>query len=245
MTWRVSVAVRLGALDLDVALEGDQTPLALVGPNAAGKTSLLRMIAGALRPDRGQIRIGDQVLLDVEGGIDLPPEARAVGYVPQGFQLFSHLSVIDNVAFGLSTGSGRRPRKGRRQAAKQVLAELGCAQLAGRSLAGLSGGEQQRVALARALIVKPRMLLLDEPLSALDAAARRSIRAQLAQHLSQRARPTIVVTHDQRDVSALGATACVLEQGRIVQRGSPAELRAAPATDFVAEFFDAPASPAA
>lgn len=245
MNWRVAVAARLGALELQVELEGDQTPVALVGPNAAGKTSLLRMIAGALQPQAGQIRIGDRTLFDADRNVDLPPEARAVGYVPQGFQLFAHLSVIDNVAFGLSTGAGRRPRAERRRAALETLDALGCAHLAGRTPANLSGGEQQRVALARALIVGPRMLLLDEPLSALDSAARRAVRAQLAERLAQRALPAVVVTHDQRDVAALGATVCVLEQGRIVQCGSPAELRAAPATDFVAEFFDTPTEPAA
>jgi len=242
MSWRVAINATLGALELEVDMAGSAAPVALLGPNASGKTSLLRVIAGALRPAAGRIRIGDRVLVEPAAGIDLAPEDRGVGYVPQGYQLFSHLSVVDNVAFGLSTGSGRRPRHQRRRAAEALLDELGCAHLAARMPAGLSGGEQQRVALARALIVEPAMLLLDEPLSALDAASRRAVRALLAERLGRRAKPAIVVTHDPRDVIALDAEAFVLEQGKIVQRGSPAELRARPATAFVAELFDAPAA---
>jgi molybdate transport system ATP-binding protein len=241
MKWHLALRSRLGALDLDLEISGDATPVLLLGPNASGKTSLLRLIAGAYRPLSGLIQIGDQTLFDSRSQIDLPPEHRHVGYVPQGFQLFPHLCVADNVAFGLGIGPRKKKRSERRRAALAVLHDLGISQLADRLPAALSGGEQQRVALARALIVQPRMLLLDEPLSALDAASRRSIRSLLFARLAERALPAIVVTHDLRDVLALGGKVVVVEQGRIVQQGTSAELAAQPATDFVAEFFNSPA----
>lgn len=236
MNWQLSVRLRLGALDLDVDLHGGLTPVALVGPNGSGKTTLLRIIAGAHRPDAGRVQIGEQVLFDAAAKIDLPPEARQIGYVPQGFGLFPHLRVLDNVAFGL-IGQAKSER---RQAALKTLQALGCAQLASRWPTALSGGETQRVALARALLAQPRILLLDEPLSALDAQARRSMRRYLADHLAQTGLPTVLVTHDARDVLALNADVFVIERGRIVQHGKANELAAAPATAFVAELFDSP-----
>lgn len=234
--WRATVQARVGALTLDVDLAGGPEPLALVGPNGSGKTTLLRLLAGALTPARGHIEVGGATLFCSDRGVDLPIERRRVGFVPQGFGLFPHLSVLDNVAFGLSTGPARRPAAARREAALAVLAALDVAHLARRLPARLSGGEQQRVALARALVTDPALLLLDEPLSALDATRRRAVRAFLAAQLRALGRPSLVVTHDARDVAALGATVCVLEGGRLVQRGSLEALRARPATDFVAEF---------
>jgi len=226
----------MGSLSLDVELGGESGPLAIVGPNGGGKTSLLRIIAGAHHPSSGCIEVGGTTLLDTARGIDLPSERRRVGYVPQGYGLFGHLRVIDNVAFGLSTGTRRRSRAERRAIALAVLEELGCEHLAERMPGRLSGGEQQRVALARALVTEPRLLLLDEPLAALDVTARRSVRHRLAQRLRAQPRPSIVVTHDVRDIVALDASVCVLEGGRVVQRGDVEALRAAPATEFVAEF---------
>jgi len=241
VSWHALVSLRLGSLDLDVEIEGGEAPVALIGPNGSGKTTLLRTIAGAHRPDAGSVRLGDFVVFDAEAGIDLAPEERHVGYVPQGYGLFPHLSVLDNVAFGLTGRAGRAAgaaRGERRDAAMRLLERMGCAHLAARRPAGLSGGEQQRVALARALTVDPRILLLDEPLAALDARARRSIRSHLAEHLAERRGPALVVSHDLRDVQALGADVCAIEEGRIVQRGTATELAAAPATEFVAAFFE-------
>jgi ABC-type sulfate/molybdate transport systems ATPase subunit len=168
-------------------------------------------------------------------------EERRVGYVPQGYGLFPHLSVLENVAFGLSVGPARFPKEARREKALSMLGELGCRSLAERRVGGLSGGEQQQVALARALAPSPSLLLLDEPLAALDRATRRSVRGFLAEHLKARACPTLLVTHEARDVEALGAEdlgaeVCVLEGGRIVQRGPLEALREEPASDFVSEF---------
>lgn len=238
MSWSVELRTRLGAFELNVALEGNAAPTVIVGPNGAGKTSLLRMIAGAYRPEAGSIRIGDATVFDSGRGVNLRPESRRVGYVPQGFGLFPHLRAIDNVAFGLSVGSHRRPAGARRDAALALLAELECEHLADRFPRRLSGGEQQRIALARALIVEPALLLLDEPLATLDPSSRRRIRRFVAKHLASRQGPAIVVTHDVRDVEVLGADVVVLEAGRVTQRGSAADLRSKPSTDFVAEFFD-------
>lgn len=237
MSWQVSLRAKVGALHLDVDLGGDDAPHALVGPNGSGKTTVLRLIAGAITPEAGRIEVAGQTLLDSEVRIDLPSEARKVGYVPQGFRLFPHLKVVDNVAFGLAArGVARAPR---RRAAEQMLAHLGIAHLGPRAPGALSGGEQQRVALARALVVEPQLLLLDEPLSAMDASARRTLRGLLAQRLRALPGPALVVTHDVRDIRALGATVHVLEGGRIVQRGPLEALEAAPATDFVAELLGA------
>jgi ABC-type sulfate/molybdate transport systems ATPase subunit len=237
--FRVSVSARVGSLELDASLQGERTPLALIGPNGSGKTTLLRIIAGVLVPAFGEIEVGDKVLFDSKRGVDVPSEERCVGYVPQGYGLFPHLRVIDNVAFGLSSGARRRPREVRRQAALAMLKQLECASLASRLPNHLSGGEQQRVALARALVIEPAILLLDEPLSALDASARRAVRVFLADHLRSLGCPSIVVTHDARDVAALRARVCVLEHGRVIQEGSLEDLRHAPGSDFVAEFVNA------
>lgn len=239
MSWRVAVQMRLGALELDVDIQGGDVPVALIGPNGSGKTTLLRTIAGAYRPDSGSIRLADRTVFDSERGLDVPPEQRYVGYVPQGYGLFPHLSVIDNVAFGWISKTPHVARAERRQAAGELLTRMGCAHLADRAPATLSGGEQQRVALARALTVEPRILLLDEPLAALDAPARRAVRGYLVEHLAARAGPAIVASHDARDVRALGAHVHVIERGRIVQSGPVEELMARPETEFVAAFFEA------
>jgi ABC-type sulfate/molybdate transport systems ATPase subunit len=220
-----------------VDLRGDDAPVALVGPNGSGKTTLLRTIAGAYRPTEGAIRVGQETLFDSARGVDVPPERRSVGYVPQGYGLFPHLSALDNVAFaGAAHGI---PREERRKAALDVMQRMGCAHLADRLPARLSGGEQQRVALARAITAEPHMLLLDEPLAALDAPSRRSIRTYLAEHLAERRGPALVVSHEARDVRALGALVYVLERGRVVQSGTADVLARAPETEFVAAFFEA------
>jgi ABC-type sulfate/molybdate transport systems ATPase subunit len=238
MSWRVAVRMRLGALDLDVDIGGEDAPVALIGPNGSGKTTLLRTIAGAHRPDAGTIRLGDEDVFDAATGLDTSPEERRTGYVPQGYGLFPHMDALDNVAFGWSARASGASRAERRLHALAQLTALGGEHLAERSPKTLSGGEQQRVALARALVMEPRILLLDEPLAALDARARKAIRGFLARHLAERAGAALVVSHEAKDVRALGATVHVMEDGRIVQSGTAEELTAAPATDFVAAFFE-------
>ena len=237
--WRVSLRGRVGDLHMELELQGNTAPVAVAGPNGSGKSTLLRMVAGVTSPIEGEIEVGGRTMYSSRLGIDLPPEDRRVGYVPQGYGLFPHLRVVDNVAFGLCTGPARRPRSERHVAARAMLDGLGCGDLAERFPGRLSGGEQQRVALARALVTQPALLLLDEPLAALDAGARHSVRAFLAERLKTASCPALVVTHDARDAAALGARVCVLERGRLVQEGMLQSLRARPANDFVAEFAGA------
>ena len=234
--WRAQVRVELGDFALHVKIDGPSGPLALVGPNGSGKTTLLRALAGVVPVQTAQVVVGGRPLASTDQGLNLPPERRRVGYVPQRYALFPHLDVLDNIAFGLSVGPRATAREARRDRARQLLVELDAAPLADRPTAGLSGGEQQRIALARALIVEPQLLLLDEPLAALDATTRRRVRGFLTERLRSLDCPSVLVTHDARDVAALDAPVLVLEQGHEVQRGSLEELRNGPNSDFVAEF---------
>lgn len=236
MTWRATVQLELGALRLDVDVTGRVGPTVIVGPNGSGKTTLLRVLAGAQRPDTGTVALAGRTVFDSAAGVDLPVEGRGVGYVPQGYGLFPHLTVVDNVAFGLRYAGSVASRPQRRTAALACLEELGCAHLAQRRPARLSGGERQRVALARALAPGPGVLLLDEPLAALDVTARRSVRGFLVDKLNSLGVPSVVVTHDVRDAAALGGPVLVLEAGRVTQTGTLEQLRTTPATDFVSEF---------
>ena len=236
---RARVTGRIGALALDLELEAPAGTLAVVGPNGAGKTSLLLMLLGVLRPMSGSIELGERVLFDSARDLDVPVEGRELGYVPQDYALFPHLSVRENIEFALRCRGASNGRGGQRRVqerAAEVLGELQLTALSERRVTALSGGEKQRVALARALSVRPRALLLDEPLAAFDVAARRQTRAFLAEYLGKLELPTIVVTHDAADARALGARLLVLEAGRVVQTGSWGELEANPASAFVAEF---------
>lgn len=215
-TFRLAVAATLG-----------RETLALVGPSGAGKSSVLRAIAGLLRPERGRIALGDVVWLDTDAGVDLPPERRSVGLVFQEYALFPHLDVRRNVAFG------GRERVG------ELLERFRISHLAGARPGDLSGGERQRVALARALARDPAVLLLDEPLSALDAHTRGVVRGELAELLAELSLPTLLVTHDFEDAAALADRVGVIVEGRILQLGAAAELLAAPADAFVAGFTGA------
>jgi molybdate transport system ATP-binding protein len=241
MVWQVRLEARLREFTLNVELGGGNVPLAVIGPNGSGKTSILRMIAGVATPNAGLVELDGCTLFDSTRRINLPPEQRRVGYVPQGYGLFPHLSVLDNVVFGLraraSLAHTRHTANAASERAATVLAALGCEDLVQVRVRELSGGERQRVALARALVIEPRMLLLDEPIAALDVTVRRSVRLFLAQHLKAHACPAVITTHDVRDVVTLGCNVCVLERGQVVQTGSLEQLRRAPVNAFVAEFI--------
>jgi molybdate transport system ATP-binding protein len=230
----VDVRATIGALPLAVSLATDGGPLIVVGPNGAGKTSALLLALGVLRPAAGRVVLGGDVLFDSATGTDVAAEDRRIGYLPQDYGLFPHLTAAANIEFALGCRGGARA--GHRDRARALLADLEIGSLADRRPATLSGGERQRVALARALAIEPRALLLDEPLAALDVGARRAVRSFLAATLARLGLPAIVVTHDAADAVALGDRIAVLESGRIVQTGSLADLRSAPASPFVAAF---------
>jgi molybdate transport system ATP-binding protein len=213
----------LRAFDLDLTLDIAGT-LAIVGPSGAGKSTILRAIAGLATPAEGRIALGTDVWFDAARGISRPPEDRRVGLVFQEYALFPHLTVRQNVAFG---GHDR---------VDELLTRFRIAPLANARPDGLSGGERQRVALARALARDPAVLLLDEPLAALDPHTRDAVRVELRTTLRELGLPTLLVTHDFIDAAALADRVGVLVDGRIVQLGTADELLSAPVSPFVARF---------
>jgi molybdate transport system ATP-binding protein len=206
---------------------------ALLGPNGAGKTTVLRALAGLLRLDGGRVLLDGRVLEDAAQRVRVPAERRPVGMVFQDYLLFPHLSVVENVAFGLRARGVRRAAA--RRTAQGWLERLGLAGLADASPSTLSGGQQQRVALARALATDPRLLLLDEPLAALDVSIRAEVRRDLRRHLREFAGVNLLVTHDPLEAIALADRLIVIERGRIVQTGTPAEVAERPRSAYVAD----------
>ncbi|MDW8234886.1 MAG: ABC transporter ATP-binding protein, partial [Roseiflexaceae bacterium] len=201
----------------------------LVGPSGCGKSTLLRLTAGLLFPTAGRL------LMDETDTSAIPPDRRRVGWVPQSYALFEHLNVRDNIAFGL-----RMRRASRQEIARRVSDMLDLCritELAQRRVSQLSGGQRQRVAIARALAVSPRVLLLDEPLAALDPQLRTAIRTDLQALLRASGVTTLFVTHDQAEALAVADRVAVLRAGRLEQFGTPQQLWRTPANAFVAEFF--------
>ncbi|MEX2659616.1 MAG: ABC transporter ATP-binding protein, partial [Acidimicrobiales bacterium] len=228
-----TVQVRLGSLDLDVALDVPEgSTVAVLGPNAAGKTTLLRALAGLVPLDGGRVGLDGRALEDPAEGIWVPPEQRAVGYVFQDDLLFPHLSVLENVAFGLRARG--RPKAAARTDALAWLGQLGLAAVARARPGALSGGQAQRVALARALATRPRLLLLDEPLAALDAGTRAEVRRTLRQQLTSFPGARVLVTHDAVDAFSLADQLVVVEAGRVTQIGTAADVAQRPRSAFVA-----------
>jgi molybdate transport system ATP-binding protein len=234
LTAEIEVYLRDFELEADLEV-GPGECLALVGPSGAGKSTVLRAISGLHSPDRGRVANDGQTWFDRAAGIDQPPERRRCGYLFQDYALFPHLSAWRNVAFGLTN----LPRGERRERALRGLDAFGAGELADALPAELSGGERQRVALARALAPEPDVLLLDEPLSALDSRTAAAAARELGAIVRESAGPTVIVTHDFAQAALLADTVGVIDRGRIVQRGTAAELSAKPASAFVADFTGA------
>lgn len=218
-------------LDVEVNLEPGQV-LGVIGPNGAGKTTLLRALAGLTALSAGSITLDGETLDDARSDIFIAPEQRPIGVVFQNYRLFPHLTVRDNVAF--SPRCRKAGRRGSREIADVWLQRLGLTNLAARKPPQLSGGQAQRVALARALAANPGLLLLDEPLAALDARTKLEIRAELRRHLTEFPGPTLLVTHDPLEAMVMTDLLLVIEDGRIVQLGTPAAVARRPATQYVA-----------
>ena len=235
-TLAAAVTVVRGEFQLSLNLEVEAGEVvALVGPNGAGKSTALRAIAGLQPLSGGDVRLDDRCLADVDGGVDLAPEQRGIGVVFQDYLLFPHLDARDNVAFGLRARGV--PRSEARRRAERALGDVGLLEESGHRPAQLSGGQAQRVALARAMVTEPRLLLLDEPLAALDSATRVAVRSDLRHRLAAFPGAAVVVTHDPVDAFVLADRLVVLEGGRVVQQGAPAEVARQPRTPYVAELF--------
>ena len=230
---RLELHAQVAERDAEFALElasGDV--LAVLGPNGAGKSTLLSLIAGLLPPDVGRIVLGDTVLTDTTAGIFVPPHARGVALLAQQALLFPHMTVEANVAYGPRRRG--RSRSGGRTVARQWLDAVDAGHLADRRPAELSGGQAQRVAIARALAADPRLLLLDEPMAALDVAGAPAVRALLRDLLHTDQRTAVIVTHDLLDALAIANTVIVVDAGRVVESGPVRTVLAAPRSDFAA-----------
>jgi len=225
--------LRLGTLDLEVALHAAPGEVvAILGPNGAGKTTLLRALAGLLPIDHGRITLGGTIVEDVTAGVRLSPQERSVGVVFQQHLLFPHLTVLENVAFGLRARGV--PRADARTRARDWLDRVGLDDHAETKPGALSGGQAQRVALGRALATDPALLLLDEPLSALDVDTRRAVRQQLRRHLEAFDGPVLLITHEPLEAINLADRLVILEGGRVVQDAPPLVVARRPRSSWAA-----------
>jgi len=226
---------RVHAVD-DVTLEAPEGKiLTLLGPSGCGKTTTLRCVAGLERPDDGEIRFGDRVVFSRARGVFVPPEQRNIGMVFQSYAIWPHMTVFENVAYPLRVR--RVPSDEVRRRVQAALELVGLGALADRPAPFLSGGQQQRVALARALVYEPEVLLLDEPLSNLDAKVREQVREELRVLQRQLRITTVYVTHDQIEALALSDVVAVMRDGKVLEVGTPRDLYERPRTRFVAQFL--------
>jgi len=234
MSLSADVQLRRGTLDLSVDIEvRPGEVLALLGPNGAGKSTLLRCLAGLAAVDAGRIMIDSNAVDDPAVAAFVEPEDRSVGFVFQNYVLFEHMTIVENVAFGLRASG--TPKAQALATAHDWLKRVGLAELAAGRPKALSGGQAQRVALVRALATSPRVLLLDEPLAALDVGTRAVVRRDLRRHLESFEGMAILVTHDPVDAYALADRVAILDAGRIVQVGTLAEVTARPRSRYVAD----------
>lgn len=234
MSLEAAIDVRLGSLVLQAELSVQPGEvLALLGPNGAGKSTLLRTLAGLQPLDAGRISIDETVVDEPAADTLVPAEARSVGFVFQQYRLFEQMSVLENVAFGLRAKG--QPKTAARATAQEWLDRVGLGEYAAQRPQALSGGQAQRAALARALATDPRLLLLDEPLAALDAGTRSTVRRDLRHHLDSFGGMAVLVTHDPVDAYALADRVAILDGGRLVQTGTLAEVTSHPRSRYVAD----------
>ncbi len=221
----IDVSLSLAEFAVEPQIEAAPGITVLFGPSGSGKSLTLQCVAGLVRPDRGRIVVDHRVLFDSTANIDLPPQLRRVGYVPQDYALFPHLAVARNIAFGLDGW----PRRQVQQTIDEMLALMGLSGMADRHPADLSGGEQQRVALARALVRRPEVLLLDEPFAALDGPVRTELRQQVRELQRRFGLPALFVTHDLSEASFIADRLAIFIKGRVHQIGLPNEVLMRPA----------------
>ncbi|WP_251550176.1 molybdate ABC transporter substrate-binding protein [Neobacillus muris] len=228
----ISIRKQLRDFSVELTEKINKETLVIIGHSGCGKSSTLRMLTGLVEPDDGQIELGGQMLFNTKSGVNLPPEKRNIGFVFQNYALFPHLTVTENILYGIGYLSADE----KQERLLEVFTLLGINHLAHARPSMLSGGEQQRVAIARALVTRPKLLLFDEPLSALDVSTRTRVRAELKDLLRTLGIPSIVVTHDYEDARVLGDRIAVMDQGKIIQSGTADEIAKYPASHFVAQF---------
>jgi iron(III) transport system ATP-binding protein len=236
MTYRSAHGTHQAVKGVSLTIEQGQF-YTLLGPSGCGKTTILRCVAGLERPDDGEIMIGGEIVFSAARGVWVPPHNRNIGMVFQSYAIWPHMTVFENVAFPLRH---KRPKPGRAEIKERVLKALALVHLAGledRPAPYLSGGQQQRLALARALVSEPRVLLLDEPLSNLDAKLREEMRLEIRQVVERLGVTTLFVTHEQIEALTMSDVMAVMNDGRIIQEGAPVEIYSRPAEAFVADFI--------
>ncbi|MCK9278377.1 MAG: ABC transporter ATP-binding protein [Methanoculleus sp.] len=226
---------RLRDFVLDVTFSvGEGETLVLIGENGSGKSTVLNLISGILTPDRGEITLGGRLFFSDEKRLDVPAEKRNIGHLFQSYALFPHMTVAENVAFGLRCR--RIPGPEIAESVAEQLAAMHLSGLAGVNVGRLSGGQRQRVALARALVLEPELLLLDEPLAAVDMRAQGAMRKELRDQIRNAGIPCIVVTHTLRDALELGDRLCLIEEGRVAAVGTPEVVLGMRENGFIASF---------
>jgi molybdate transport system ATP-binding protein len=233
----VKKTLRDYTLDVNIFMPEGGT-LVLLGENGAGKSTILNLVAGLMAPDTGHIRIGSETLVDTATRTCIPAESRGTGYVFQDYALFPHMTVYDNIAYGLRIR--HLPREAIDARVRELAGKLELLQICNEKVGNLSGGQRQRVALLRALAVQPKCLLLDEPFSALDIRTQAQMRQELREILVAAKIPTIMVTHDLRDAVALGDRICLMEQGKIVVCGDRDAILQKGQHPFIDQFFICP-----